>query len=154
MYIRKFKDSDAVEVARLHRATIRNINSKDYSKKQIEAWSNRVSAKRFRDSAKNCIRFVALDNNKIIGFADFKENDLMGLYIHKDCINKGIGKNLLTHLEKAAYKKGVRKLQCLSTITARKFYEKNRYKILKKTRHKIKNQNLIVYEMEKKLNRM
>jgi len=58
MRIRKFRASDAVEVARLHRNTIRNINSKDYSKEQIAVWSGRTSAKRFRESMNKFIRFV------------------------------------------------------------------------------------------------
>ena len=65
MRIRKFRNSDATKLARLHRSTIRNVNSQDYPKEQIDVWSGRVSAERFRKSAKENTRFVAIANKKI-----------------------------------------------------------------------------------------
>lgn len=151
MRIRKFRDSDAAELARLHRSTIRNINSQDYPKKQIDVWSGRVSAKRFRKSAHENVRFVAIEDGKIIGFADYKKDDLMGLYIHKDHTRKSVGEKLLQRLEKDAYRNGVRMMKCSSTITAHKFYEKNEYKTIKKAKFQMGNQKLTVYEMKKRL---
>ena len=151
MRIRKFRDSDAVELARLHRGTIRNVNGRDYPKKQIRAWTSKVSAKRFRDSAKQNTRLVALEKNQIVGFVDYKNDDLMGLYIHQDHVGKGVGKKLLQRLESDAYKNGLRVLKCVSTITAHKFYEKNGYKTTKKTKFQMGNQKLTVYEMKKRL---
>ena len=151
MTIRKFRDSDSKELAILHRATIRNVNSQNYSKKQIDLWSGMVSAERFRKSGEKNIRFIAINNGKIIGFADYRKEDLQGLYIHKDYIGKGVGTKLLKRLEKDAYKNGVRTMYCISTITAQNFYEKNGYETLKKTRYRIKKQRLIVYKMRKTL---
>ena len=151
MIIRKFRDSDAAELARLHRSTIRNVNSQDYPTKQIDIWSGRVSAKRFRKSANENIRFVAIEDGKIIGFVDYKKDDLMGLYIHKDHTGKGVGKKLLRILEKDAYRNGIRMMKCSSTITAKKFYEKNGYNTIKKAKFQMENQKLTVYEMKKRL---
>ncbi len=151
MRIRKFKKLDAIQLARLHRSTIRNVNNQNYPKKEINVWAGKVSAEKFRKSAKENIRLVAVEKGKIIGFGDYKKDDLMGLYIHKDWIGKGIGKKLLQRLEVDAYKKGIRTMKCTSTITAHKFYEKNGYKTIKKTKFQIGNQKLTVYEMKKRL---
>ena len=84
MKIRKFKSSDSVEVARLHRSTIRCINKTNYPPKQIKVWSGKVSAKKFRESISKRKRFVAIDKGKILGFGDFShDGELTGLYIHK-----------------------------------------------------------------------
>ena len=92
MKIRKFKSSDSVEVARLHRSTIRCINKTNYPPKQIKVWSGRVSAKKFRESKRK--RFVAVDKGKILGFGDFShDGEITGLYIHKNFQRKGIGKS-------------------------------------------------------------
>ena len=123
--IRKFIDSDASEAARLHRSTIRTINRSDYTPRQIEVWSGRTSAKRFRRKEKGKVRFVAVEKDRIIGFADYKDNELLGLYVHKDYMNKGVGRQLLTHLENFAYKSGIRSFECEATITAHEFYGKN-----------------------------
>ncbi len=152
MLIRKFRASDAVEVARMHRNTIRFVNSKDYPPKQIKVWSGKTSAKRFRDSIDNFIRYVAIDNGKIVGYGDFKKDEeLAGLYVHKDYQSKGVGYSLLKKIEKSARQKGIKKLFCYSTITARDFYRKHGYRIIKKTKFPIKNQKLIVYSMAKQL---
>jgi len=145
MIIRKFRDLDAIELARLHRSTIRNVNRQDYPKKQIDVWAGKTSAERFRRLAKENTRFVAVEKGKLIGFADYKNDELMGLYIHKDHIGKGVGKKLLQILEADAYKNGIRTMKCTSTITAHKFYEKNGYKTIRKTKHQIGDQKLTVY---------
>ena len=149
--IRKFKLGDAVSLARLHRGTIRSINKKDYSPREIAAWSGRTSAKRFKNLAKLNARYVAVKNNKIVGFGDYKNNELMGLYIHKNFIGKGIGTQLLKKIEREVYANGKRTLRCMSTVTARPFYEKNGFRVIKKTIHKIKDQKLPVFWMRKRL---
>lgn len=149
--IRKFRSSDAPEVARLHRSTIRNVNSKDYTRKQIEVWSGRTSAKRFRDINHRTAMFVAVEDRKIIGFADYKDNELLGLYIHKNYIRKGVGRKLILYLEYYAHRSGIKSLRCEATITAREFYRRMGYKTLRKTTHNIKGQKLPVYVMRKSL---
>ena len=152
MYVRKFRVSDAVKVARLHRNTIRYVNSKDYPPKQIKVWAGRTSAKRFRDSMNIFYRFVAIDNGKIVGYGDFTlKGELAGLYIHKDYQGKGVGYLLLKKIEESARQKGLEKLFLSSTITAKNFYQKHGYKVIKKMKFPIKNQKLIVYKMVKQI---
>ncbi len=153
MRIRRFRDSDAVQLARLHRSTIRNVNSKDYPQHHIRVWASRVSAHKFRTSASDHERFVALEKGKIIGFAEYKNNDLMGLYIHKDYTGTGVGKKLLQRLEADAYNHGIRTLNCSSTITAHRFYEKNGYTTIKKAMFTMGRHRLKVFEMKKRLSK-
>jgi len=138
MEIRLAKDKDCAEIARLHRATIRHINSKDYPKKIIEAWSGRTNAKRFRDSLSKCKRWVAVENGKIAGFVDHGRSDeLWGLYVHRDYIGKGLGSKLLKIAEDSLKKQGAKTIKIESTITARPFYEKHGYKFVKKGLHPV-----------------
>ena len=44
MRIRLARDEDYAAIARLHRQTIRNVNSKDYTEDQINTWSARTNA--------------------------------------------------------------------------------------------------------------
>ncbi|MBI3027782.1 GNAT family N-acetyltransferase [Candidatus Woesearchaeota archaeon] len=152
MKVRKFRTSDSIEVAKLHRNTIRYVNRADYPSRQIKVWSGRTSAKRFRNSVKTRVRFVAVDKGKILGFGDYApDGELSGLYIHKDFQGKGVGKNLLIKLEKQARKQGIKEFHLSSTITAKDFYKRNGYKIIKKGKHEISGQNLTIYRMKKKL---
>lgn len=147
MLIRKFQDKDAVKVAKLHRDTIRTINAKDYSLTQIKRWSGEITAQGHRKYAKLHHKFVAVKKERIIGFADYQDDELHGLYIHKDHTNKGIGNAFVTKIENAIRKKGFKSIKVTSTITARSFYERNGFKVVRKTLHR----GLIVYEMKKNL---
>lgn len=76
MKIRRSRLDDCVELARLHRTTIRHINSADYPSHVIEGWSDRSTAKKFRDFHSKAIRIVAVENDKIVINAYLMENIL------------------------------------------------------------------------------
>jgi putative acetyltransferase len=153
MKIRKAKLEDSVELARLHKETIRNINRDDYSPKEIEVWSKRTSAKRFRSSYDLTVRYVAVEGEKIVGFSDFKKEkpeEFWGLYVHKDYVGRGIGSRLMKKMEEVAKKMGAKKFVLSATKTAKVFYEKQGFRMVKKSKHPIEDQKLDVYVMEKK----
>ncbi len=136
MKIRLARDEDYASIARLHRQTIRNVNSKDYTQEQIKMWSAKTKTKRFRDSADKCKRWVAIEDNKVVGFCDHSLNgDFWGLYVHKDYIGKGVGSKLLKRAEDSLKKLGFKKVRIEATITAKEFYKKHGYKVLKKDLH-------------------
>lgn len=152
MKIRLAKNEDCASIARLHRQTIRNINSKDYPEDVIETWSSRTNAERFRGSADKCKRWVAVENDKIIGFCDHGLNDeLWGLYVHKDYIGKGIGSRLLKIAENSLKKNGCKKITLKATITAKEFYKKQGYKVIKKDLHPVNDKKLQIFIMAKKI---
>ncbi len=153
MKIRLAKDEDYAGIARLHRSTIRNINSKDYSEDIIRVWSARTKAERYRTSANKCRRWVAIKDSKIIGFCDHDFNcEIGGLYIHKDHVGKGIGSRLLKKAEDSLEQQGCKKILIKSTITAKNFYTKNGYKVIKEDFHDIEGKKVRIYVMEKMLN--
>ena len=150
MKIRLAKDEDCAGMARLHRATIRSVNSNDYSEDIIEVWSGRTNAKRFRDSAHKCKRWVAVEKGKIVGFVDHGDDDeLWGLYVHKDYVRKGIGGKLLKIAENSLKEQGVKTIKIKSTLTAKIFYEKHGYKVVRSTLHPVKDKKLKIYIMKK-----
>ncbi len=120
MKIRLARDEDYAAMARLHRQTIRKVNSKDYSQDQIDVWSARPSAERFRKSAAKCKRWVAIADDKVVGFCDHGfDCELWGLYIHKDYIGKGIGSRLIKIAEDSLKKHGCKRVTLKGTITAK-----------------------------------
>jgi len=150
MKIRLTCDNDYTAIARLHRATIRHINSKDYPEDVISVWSGRTNANRFRNSAAKVNRWVALDGKKVIGFCDHDfKCELGGLYIHKDFQGKGVGRKLMIKAEASMKKLGCKKIKLMSTITAKSFYRKMGYKVIKKGFHQIKDKKVEVFIMSK-----
>lgn len=154
MKIRLAQDGDYAAIARLHRQTIRHINSKDYPEDAIQVWSARSNAQRFRGNADRCKRWVAIMDEKIIGFCDHGFNgELWGLYVHKDYGGRGIGSRLLQIAEKSLKKLGFKKITLQSTITAKDFYKKHDYKVLKKAFHPVGDKKLLIFLMYKKIRR-
>ena len=152
MKTRLARDEDYAATARLTRQTIRQINSKDYPEDIIHVWSARTSAQKFREREKLCKRWVAIEDDKVVGYCDHNfECELWGLYVHKDYQGKGIGSRLLEVAEGSLKKQGCKKISIKSTITAREFYESNGYKVLKKAIHKIEDKKVQIFIMEKKL---
>ncbi len=152
MKIRLARDEDYAAMARLHRQTIRKVNSKDYSQDQIDVWSARPSAERFRKSAAKCKRWVAIADDKVVGFCDHGfDCELWGLYIHKDYIGKGIGSRLIKIAEDSLKKHGCKRVTLKGTITAKEFYQKQGYKVLREDLHNINDKKLKIFVMAKKL---
>lgn len=150
MKIRPAKDEDYSSIARLHRATIKNVNSKDYSEDVISVWAGRTKTSRFRNSAPKVKRWVVTEKEKVIGFCDHDfACELGGLYIHKDWQGKGAGKKLLKKAEDSMKKLGCKKIKIMSTTTAKDFYQKNAYKIIKSDYHQIEDKKVDVFIMSK-----
>ena len=152
MKIRLARDEDCAEIARLRRQTIRNINSKDYSEEIIHNWSAQANAQNFTENTDKCKRWTAIDKSKIVGFCDHSfECELSRIYVHKNYLRKGVGSRLLEVAEDSLKKQGCKKINIESTITAKKFYEKNGYKVIKKAIHKTGDIKATIYKMSKKL---
>src|SRR3989344_2270005 len=128
MKIRLVRDQDYPAIARLRRQTIRNVNSKDYSEDVIHNWSAKTGAQDFRESAETCKRWVAVENERIIGFCEHTfECEVSRMYVHKDHLRKGVGSRLLEVAEASLLKQGCKEINIESTVTAKEFYEKNGY---------------------------
>ena len=86
MIIRKYKSTDCKYLAQLFYDTVHSVNSKDYSKEQLNAWATgNIDLKQWDESFKKNYTIVALENNIIVGFGDIdKTGYLDRLYVHKD----------------------------------------------------------------------
>ena len=152
MKIRLIRDEDYVACVRLHRQTIRNVNSKDYPEDVIRAWSS-LNEKRMRTGASNVKRWVAIENNKIIGFVDHHilRCEILGLYVHKDYMGRGVGSRLLKTAEASLKKRGCKKIEIESSVTAKPFYQKSEYKVIKKSMHEFMGTKAPVFIMIKNI---
>lgn len=154
MKIRKATINDAKEMTALLRNTIRKVNSKDYSKKAINAWS-KVSTSYAKKSIKkrNGEYFIAIINNKIVGYlrVSHKDKIIRALYVHYNYLRKGIGKKLLKIGEKELKKLGVKKSKISSSITAPSFYASQGYKKIRKGYSIINGERISDIKMEKKI---
>lgn len=130
MLIRKYQPSDCKELAELFYNTVHTINTKDYTKEQVDTWAPRqIDLKAWNQSLQEHFSMVAVENDTIIGFGDIdKTGYLDRLYVHLEYQGKGIATALCNQLETAVQGNIVTH----ASITARPFFEKRGYKVVKK----------------------
>lgn len=134
MNIRKASLQDIDQLRQLFFDTINIINSKDYNEDQIQAWSSGAkNINGWKTKLEKQYFVVAEIEGKITGFASLKDDSYLDfMYIHKDHQRKGIATQLFLELKKIAEKSGAKEMTADVSITARPFFEKQGFTVLKK----------------------
>lgn len=147
MFIRKYESTDCKELAELFYNTVHTINAKDYTKEQLDAWaSGQVDLEKWDQSFQEHFTVVAVENGFIVGFGDIDTTGYLDrLYIHKNNQRKGIATAICDQLES----KVQGKIVTHASVTAKPFFEKRGYKVLKEQQVVRKEIFLKNYVMEK-----
>lgn len=152
MLIRKYQKEDCKELCALFYDTVHTINAKDYTKDQLDVWATgQVDFEKWDKSLQEHYSIVAIDNKIIVGFGDIdKTGYLDRLYVHKDYQKKGIATAICNNLEKNISAK-INKIRTHASITAKSFFEKRGYKVIKEQQVERQGIFLTNYVMEKNL---
>jgi GNAT superfamily N-acetyltransferase len=153
MEIRLFQAVDLPEIQQLFYDTVRKVNSRDYSQKQIEVWSSQAwDGQVWQKRLHNSLTYVAQERGQILGFTNLEENGHIDLfYCHYKHQGQGIGSQLLNHLEAIASALKIERLFTEASITARLFFERKGFIVLQA--EQVERQGLIFrrFVMEKNL---
>jgi putative acetyltransferase len=149
--IRDYVEADAEALWKLHFYTIRNINSRDYTKTQVEAW-----APEFLDSSiwgkkvKDLSPFVAEIEGVIVGYTDLQPSGLIDhFFCHHEYQGQGVGKALMNHVFSVGQQRGVKRFYSEVSITARPFYEHFGFNVAQQQEMEVRGQKLTNFVMEK-----
>lgn len=147
MFIRKYESTDCKEMAELFFNTVHSVNVKDYTKQQLDAWaSGQVDLEKWDHSFQEHFSIVAVENDIIVGFGDIdKTGYLDRLYVHKNYQGKGIATAICDQLES----KIKENIITHASITAKPFFEKRGYKVVKEQQVERNGIFLKNYIMEK-----
>lgn len=150
--IRRLAAQDIPEMRKLFRATVLTVNSKDYTKEEVEDWAScGDSVEHWKELLAKNDYIGALDGQGgIVGFSSMNaEGYLHSMFVHKDWQGKGVATLLLSEMEKIARRYGVHKISVEVSVTARPFFEKHGYKVVKEQKAKANRLYLTNYVMEK-----
>ena len=132
--IRRFKEEDALEVSNLIAHTLRTVNIKDYTEKQIEHTISTLPPDKLIEKSKWTHFYVVCDNDKIIGcgaigpyWGSIEESSLFTIFVLPEYHGKGIGKKIIEVLERDEYFLRAKRIEIPSSITACEFYLKQGY---------------------------
>jgi len=133
MEIRKFKQSDLKETAKLISETFKKFNIKEGTKKgvrdYIEFYNPKKNINKIKKSfSKSPIFFISVNKNKIVGMIRGKKNRIGNLFVEGRYHNKKIGKRLLERFEKEAKKQGSKEIKVRASLYSTPFYQRAGYK--------------------------
>lgn len=147
MEIREYQSSDCKELAELFYHTVHTINAGDYTDEQLDAWATgQIELNKWNQSFQEHVSVVAVDGDIITGFGDIdKTGYLDRLYVHADYQRKGIATAICNQLEESVQGK----ICTHASITARPFFEKRGYQVVKEQKVERQGIFLINFVMEK-----
>lgn len=153
MNIRKANSCDLPQLQTLFRDVIQAVCAKDYSPDQINVWIKGANNTEKWLAKLNSQYFIVAEiNEQIVGFASLENNNYFDfLYVHKDFLRQGVAANLLNEIECEAKKAGTKVMLADVSITARPFFEKNKYKVIKQNENSIEGVSIINYKMQKNI---
>ena len=167
MEIREYQSADCKEIAELFYQTVHTVNAKDYTKEQLDVWATGiVDLKKWDRSFGEHDTVVAIEDGQIVGFGDMDDTGYLDrLYVHADYQRKRIASAICDRLErkrleqdrqeqdwmeqKEAEQTGGKKITTHASITARPFFEKRGYRVVKEQQVNRQGIYLTNYVMEK-----
>ena len=146
--IRQYRLSDCKEITELFYGTVHRVNSADYTKEQLDVWApEQADLEKWNRSLLEHYSIVAVEDGKITGFGDIDETGYLDrLYVRVDCQRRGIATAICNRLEE----KVSGNIITHASITARPFFEKRGYRVVKE--QQVERQGILLtnYVMEKK----
>lgn len=153
MQIRLFHPEDADQIAKLFHDTVREVNLRDYSIAQVQAWS--PDDLYFRDWATVCAQrftYVAESEGQILGFGELEaDGHIDCFYCHKDYQRRGVGRSIYQAIESKARELNVDRLFTEASITARPFFQSLGFTVIAAQEVSCRGKPFINYRMEKLL---
>ena len=151
--IRLANISDLTEIQEMFVDTIATICKDDYSPEQIKAWTSSIeNTQRWTDILTLQYFLIAELDNKIVGYISLHNNNYIDLlYVHRDYQRQGIADKLYFEIEKEAICNKGTFLHSDVSKTARPFFEKKGFIVLKEQTNIRQGVEIINYKMTKKL---
>lgn len=152
--LRKLSEEDIPVLQTLFRETVLHVNARDYTREEVEDWAScGESAEHMKDLlARNDYVAVLNEQGEIIGFSSMNaEGYLHSLFVHKDYQRDGVGSLLVSAVEQRAREYGVSEITAEVSLTARPFFEKRGYEVMKIQKRRANRLKLTNFVMCKRL---
>ncbi len=133
--IREYEEKYVDQISKLIIRNLKEINSKDYDKKQIDEMIESFKPKQLKETFKNREKvYMAIDNEEVLGTAgtdvswyNKDENYILGVFVKPENHGNGIGRALINKVEQYIKQKKTNKVLVHASITAKDFYLKLGY---------------------------
>lgn len=151
--IRPYTSTDTPFLAALYYHTIHNINKRDYTQAQLNAWAPSLKAEDYSGWQEKLDRikpFVAEIDETIVGFAEFEPNGHIDcFYVHHNYQGRGVGSALMKAILKKAKTDNINRIYAEVSITAAPFFTAKGFSIVNEQTVTIRGEQLQNFVMEK-----
>ena len=156
--LREYRREDLEEMERLFFETVHTVNAADYTEEQLWAWADKeVDHRAWHESFCRHRTVIAELGGRIAGFGDMAPDGYLDrLYVHREEQGQGIGTAICDYLEGEQAEAGSRtegkekRFVTHASVTARPFFEKRGYRVVKEQLVERKGVMLTNYMMEKR----
>jgi GNAT superfamily N-acetyltransferase len=127
--IRPAADGDRPGIHAVHVRAIRGTCSRSYSAEQVSSWAGLLSPDSYTIVLQTRIMVVATDGAMVVGFGQLNPDtaEVDAVYVLPERQGEGIGRMLLSDLERQARERGITTLELSATLNAADFYERAGY---------------------------
>ena len=157
MQLRRFKQQDMDGLQYIYYNTIHSINSADYTPEELEAWapSGEYTEERRQKDIERFTRinpFIVTEGGTPLGFAELEEKGYINcFFVHPEHQGRGIGSMLLQACEDEAKRLGYTRMYAEVSITAKPFFLRQGFRVIKPQLCDIRGMMMKYYEMEKQI---
>ncbi len=135
MLIRAFRPEDTAAVYQLFYSTVHSVNLQHYTPEEVEAWvpSHPPDLQQWQERFLRQHTLLAEIDGQLAGFANLEADghNIDMVYTHKDFQGQGVATKLVELLEQQVLKNGGNTIELAASITARPFFEKRGYKLIR-----------------------
>lgn len=151
--LRRYRAGDLQALIELFRGTVHAINAKDYTQEQLDAWAPvDIDAERWGAKLLQHYTIVAEVDGVLCGFADIDATGYFDhLFVHKEYQGMGIAKELVKAVEAFAIQSQAETITVNVSITARPFFLKQGYELVKQQEVEYNGQRFTNYAMKKQV---
>ena len=130
MHIRPYQPSDIDQIASLFYQTVHTVCAADYTPDQLAVWATgQIDKAGWDRSFRSHYTLVAVSGDTVIGFGDIDATGYLDrLYVHHRYQHRGIATALCDQLEQHY---PVAAITTHASITARPFFERRGYRVLR-----------------------
>ncbi|MEZ8087056.1 GNAT family N-acetyltransferase [Vibrio sp. 1S139] len=149
--IRNYQANDDKALWEIFFHTVRNVNVRDYSQQQVEAWAPSSFDFALWQKRMNGLQpFVAELDGCVVGYTDLQPSGLIDhFFCRHEYQGKGVGKALMEHVFTVGRVRGISRYFSEVSITARPFYEHLGFKVVNEQEVEMRGVKLTNYVMEK-----
>ena len=150
LIIKRAETEDTQEVFCLIQNTIKSEYKKVYTKNEVEFFSELHSKNAIAEDIVKRKVYILIDDDKIMATATLEKNHILRVFVEKSCIGQGYGSRIMDFIENKVSENYSESILDTSLV-AKKFYINRGYFCVGRDSVKIKNNEILEYDIMKKL---